>query len=29
MKSGELCGSVGRGECMECHALATLERKRW
>lgn len=29
MKSGEFCGSVGRGECMECYALATLERKGW
>ena len=29
MKSGEFCGSVGRGECMECYALATLERRRW
>ncbi len=28
MKSGEGCGSVGRGECMECYALATLERPR-
>ncbi|HOO62739.1 MAG TPA: 2-C-methyl-D-erythritol 2,4-cyclodiphosphate synthase [Synergistaceae bacterium] len=27
MKSGEGCGSVGRGECMECYALATLERR--
>jgi len=27
MKSGEACGSVGRGECMECYALATLERR--
>ncbi len=27
MKSGERCGSVGRGECMECYALATLAKE--
>lgn len=25
-KSGENCGSVGRGECMICHGVATLSR---
>ncbi len=29
MKSGEFCGSVGRGECMECYAVATLERRQF
>ena len=24
VKSGEFVGSVGRGECMVCHAVATL-----
>lgn len=26
VKSGEHVGSVGRGECMTCHAVATIER---
>jgi 2-C-methyl-D-erythritol 4-phosphate cytidylyltransferase/2-C-methyl-D-erythritol 2,4-cyclodiphosphate synthase len=26
VKSGEFAGSVGRAECMICHAAATLER---
>jgi 2-C-methyl-D-erythritol 4-phosphate cytidylyltransferase/2-C-methyl-D-erythritol 2,4-cyclodiphosphate synthase len=26
VKSGEYCGSAGRGECMICHVVATLER---
>ncbi len=26
VKSGEKCGSVGRCECMKCHAVATLSR---
>lgn len=26
IKSGEECGSVGRSECMVCHAVATLSR---
>lgn len=26
VKSGEGCGSVGRGECMVCHGVATLAR---
>lgn len=26
VKSGEECGSVGRGECMVCHGVATLSR---
>lgn len=26
VKSGEECGSVGRGECMECRGIATLSR---
>lgn len=26
VKSGEECGSVGRGECMICHGVATLSR---
>lgn len=26
VKSGEKCGSVGRSECMKCHAVATLSR---
>ena len=26
IKSGEECGSVGRAECMVCHAVATLSR---
>lgn len=26
VKSGEYVGSVGRGECMTCHAVATIER---
>lgn len=28
VKSGERVGSVGRGECMTCHAVATIERER-
>lgn len=26
VKSGEGCGSIGRGECMECRGIATLSR---
>ena len=26
IKSGEECGSVGRSECMVCHAIATLSK---
>lgn len=26
VKSGERVGSIGRGECMTCHAVATIER---
>ena len=26
VKSGEYVGSTGRAECMECHAVATIER---
>jgi 2-C-methyl-D-erythritol 4-phosphate cytidylyltransferase/2-C-methyl-D-erythritol 2,4-cyclodiphosphate synthase len=29
VKSGEHVGSVGRGECMECHAVAAIERRAW
>jgi 2-C-methyl-D-erythritol 4-phosphate cytidylyltransferase/2-C-methyl-D-erythritol 2,4-cyclodiphosphate synthase len=28
VKSGEYVGSAGRGECMTCHAVATIERLR-
>lgn len=28
VKSGEGCGSVGRGECMVCHGVASLSRTR-
>jgi len=29
VKSGEGCGSVGRGECMVCHGVATLTRNKY
>ena len=29
VKSGEGCGSVGRNECMVCHAVASLSRYQW